>query len=764
MKKTIFQNITLALFIAVVPSATISLAYEGLSPIANAGLPRYAAQDPVILDGTGSYDPDESGPLSYEWHQLTGPSVEITDATTATPTISGFVQTDEIQECEFELIVNDGEQISLPDTVKVIIVPDFGDNTFQQENPPFDPKKPTMIYFGGGDCVNGLAVDCASPFTSAWLDKANIINFRNGYRPNSGTGERTYYRYGDMIIVYLSSVAPYYKQPIQTSGWSTGGQPAIDIGIRLNLTYGDTRYAINRVTFFDATRYCRDYYSESITLFLGSSVDGEQCWVDSYVSATSGGGGFVVGASPYHENVLNVCFPTATGSWYTRHVLAKLWYNNSARLVFPELSDFNHGVVAGSYWSVIGPGKNLQLASTPSVEIFKFAWNGSSSSGNMDFDDESNYPGRLPEPVTLIGPEDGSIVDVNGAVFSCEVSENAIGYQLLFGPDPYRVMDYYVISDTPNPPSEAINSSPFEQTWWTVKAYDQYGSTIYADPILANFESLDPPLVQNITLGKRYGSVRHAIVDARNGHEIVVSSGVYQGNINFRGKNLTVRSTNPNDSTVVASTILTGDGNGNLVTFSGGEDENCVLAGFTIINANNGIYCSGSSPTITNCSIVGNVGDGIKLYLSSNPTISNCIIADNIGSGIIMLKQVSGRKQFFNSPTIANCTIVGNSEIGISEGIPSILNSIISDNGVQITGSSAIVTYSNVQGGFPGEGNIDADPLFADASNDDFHLLTGSPCIDAGDPSASVGLEPEPNGGIINMGAYGGTSEASKSP
>ena len=34
-----------------------------------------------------------------------------------------------------------------------------------------------------------------------------------------------------------------------------------------------------------------------------------------------------------------------------------------------------------------------------------------------------------------------------------------------------------------------------------------------------------------------------------------------------------------------------------------------------------------------------------------------------------------------------------------------------------------------------------------------------SPCIDAGDPNSPIGLEPFPNGGYINMGAYGGTSE-----
>jgi hypothetical protein len=38
-----------------------------------------------------------------------------------------------------------------------------------------------------------------------------------------------------------------------------------------------------------------------------------------------------------------------------------------------------------------------------------------------------------------------------------------------------------------------------------------------------------------------------------------------------------------------------------------------------------------------------------------------------------------------------------------------------------------------------------------------------SPCIDAGDPNSPVGDEPEPNGDRINMGAYGGTTEASKS-
>ena len=59
------------------------------APIANAGSSRYAAEDPVVLDGTGSFDPENSGPLSYTWRQISGPPVVIIDADTDTPTIGG---------------------------------------------------------------------------------------------------------------------------------------------------------------------------------------------------------------------------------------------------------------------------------------------------------------------------------------------------------------------------------------------------------------------------------------------------------------------------------------------------------------------------------------------------------------------------------------------------------------------------------------------------------------------------------------------------
>ena len=91
------------------------------------------------------------------------------------------------------------------------------------------------------------------------------------------------------------------------------------------------------------------------------------------------------------------------------------------------MNAFNHGIVAGAYWSVVGPGKNLQLASALGEQIYEFKWYGSDSSGYMTFLDEPNHPGRLPEPVTLVGPVD--VGDPNGAVFTCEESENAVSYE-----------------------------------------------------------------------------------------------------------------------------------------------------------------------------------------------------------------------------------------------------------------------------------------------------------------------------------------------
>jgi uncharacterized protein (TIGR02145 family) len=73
-----------------------------------------------------------------------------------------------------------------------------------------------------------------------------------------------------------------------------------------------------------------------------------------------------------------------------------------------------------------------------------------------------------------------------------------------------------------------------------------------------------------------------------------------------------------------------------------------------------------------------------------------------------------------------------------------------SSNTVYLDENSSIeVTFSDIEGGWIGEGNIDADPLFVSPDNGDFHLQSDSPCIDAGDPGYT-----DPDGTIADMGAY----------
>jgi hypothetical protein len=425
----------------------------------------------------------------------------------------------------------------------------------------------------------------------------------------------TFSRCADMIIVFLSAVAPDYKGSIQTIGFSLGGVPAIDVALRLNKIYADARYAVNRVSFLDASTFVLGYreYSARVADFLANPVEGEQCWLDCYNSFDGNS----------YPNVLNVSFETLD------HILANNWYQKSLKT--SDMNVFNNGVIAGAYWSVVGPGRNLQLASTPEVRSYNFRWYGDSYSGNMNFclnvGHLGRLPGRLPEPVTLIGPEDGASVDANGAVLSCKESENAIGYQLLIGSDPYHTV--YLISDTPIPPEQVISSSPFEQTWWTVKAYDKYGSTIYADPIRINFENIGPPIIENISIGKSYSSIQLAIDDADSGDEIIVSEGIYQEHIDFRDKNLTVTSKDPNDSAVVAATIIDGIAQGPVVTLPRGQGSSCVIAGLAITGGTIGISSGVASPTIRNCSIES-TPVSIEFIYGFEPTIINCTILGSI--------------------------------------------------------------------------------------------------------------------------------------
>lgn len=182
-----------------------------------------------------------------------------------------------------------------------------------------------------------------------------------------------------------------------------------------------------------------------------------------------------------------------------------------------------------------------------------------------------------------------------------------------------------------------------------------------------------------------------------------------------------------------------------------------------------GISCtSGSYPTITNCTISGNSSDeqGGGIYIdNASAIITNSIIFLNsaLEGGGIFLHSSSHEAIIANSAIIQNSANEGG---GISMRYSTgekIINCILwenlapSDPQIYVYSGPPDVTYSDVQGGWTGTGNIDADPLFIGPG--DFHLSADSPCVDAGNPDqeySDICFPPSIGTERNDMGAYGG--------
>ncbi len=188
--------------------------------------------------------------------------------------------------------------------------------------------------------------------------------------------------------------------------------------------------------------------------------------------------------------------------------------------------------------------------------------------------------------------------------------------------------------------------------------------------------------------------------------------------------------------------------------------NNRSVGSFVSIN-----FAVADSNFFINCILEGNTETGIRFGSgATNNLIKNCVF-------------YTTKRDFSKLFGPADSSSYGNV----------VKNSIIygftrySYSGADLSGVT--IKYCNFwKNGFSapqGEGNIEVDPLFADTLNSDFHLKseygrwkdsmwvfddTTSPCIDAGDPSDDYSNEPFPNGSRINMGAYGNTNQASKSP
>jgi len=273
-----------------------------------------------------------------------------------------------------------------------------------------------------------------------------------------------------------------------------------------------------------------------------------------------------------------------------------------------------------------------------------------------------------------------------------------------------------------------IDMGAYEFQWAIYVDDDAPGDLAPNDP------SISDPL-EDGTEAHPFDTIQEAIDVAEDGHIVLVLAGRYF-KIDYRGKAITVAGAG--GAAVIEGTTLGQPGD--AVTFHTYEGPDSVLRNLTIRNSAIAISLNyGSSPTITNVTIVDN-NFGIAAYENSDPDISNCIFWNNRDGDLFQCD----------------------------------------------------ASYSCVESGTGGQGNIFVDPMFVDAVNGDYHLLSQgwywsmqaeswtyddyftSPCIDTGDPACplrdeliTVPRDPDGIYGInrrINMGAFGGTPQASIPP
>lgn len=199
-----------------------------------------------------------------------------------------------------------------------------------------------------------------------------------------------------------------------------------------------------------------------------------------------------------------------------------------------------------------------------------------------------------------------------------------------------------------------------------------------------------------------FGTIQKGIDRAGKGDVVQVKKGTYYETVDFKGKAITVRGTDPNSWVVVAATIINAKGLGSVVTFDSKEDANSMLTGFTITRGSQGISCRKASPTISNCVItrngnqsrgakakksrgggmyntrgssprvtscffVGNTaveGGGMANWDKSCPTVTNCVFYKNTAAS-----DGGGMANEESSPRIINCTFFGNDAVDEGGGI-----------------------------------------------------------------------------------------------
>ena len=247
-------------------------------------------------------------------------------------------------------------------------------------------------------------------------------------------------------------------------------------------------------------------------------------------------------------------------------------------------------------------------------------------------------------------------------------------------------------------------------------------------------------------------NIQSAIDAAASGDLLLVTNGLYAGGVTV-SKPLTLLSVNG-----AQSTIIDGAGKTQCIYLTDGVS----LSGFTLTNGfagtGGGLGCSSIGAYVTNCVIVGNVatnGGG-----ASGGTLYNCLLTRNSVSAA----QYGVAGGAYGS-VLYNCTVSENQayQFGGVYSRVAAYNSIIYNNTAQVYPNfwDGMFLYYCCASPMPtnGVGNITNAPFFVNEVTGDFHLQSGSLCVDAGNTAfvtntTDLDGNPRISGGSVDMGAY----------